>query len=180
MKRNKRVLVGLCLMGVTMLFSRGIDLRRGDIAPDFVLPDEAGREHRLSDFRGQPVVVYFYPKDDTPGCTKEACAFRDDYPRFEELGVRVFGISYDTPESHSRFKAKYDIPFTLLSDTDKSVAKSYGAAGLVFPKRVTFIIDGTGKISKVYEKVSVTTHSSEILEFLRGEQLARQGEKLGK
>ena len=152
-----------------MLFSKGIDLQPGDVAPDFVLEDESGVEHRLSDFQGQPVVVYFYPKDDTPGCTKEACAFRDDYPRFEELGVRVFGISYDTPKSHRRFKAKYDIPFTLLSDSDKSVAKSYGAAGLIFPKRVTFIIDESGKVSKVYEKVSVTTHSTEILDFLRAE-----------
>jgi peroxiredoxin Q/BCP len=159
----------LIVVGVIMLFSKGIELKPGDIAPDFVLTDESGVEHRLSDYRGKPVVVYFYPKDDTPGCTKEACAFRDDNPLFEELGVRVFGISYDTPESHRRFKAKYDIPFTLLSDSDKSVAKSYGAAGLIFPKRVTFIIDENGKISKVYEKVSVTTHSREILDFLRAE-----------
>ena len=80
-----------------MLFSKGIELRPGDIAPDFVLTDGSGEKHRLSDYRGKPVVVYFYPKDDTPGCTKEACAFRDDYPLFEELGVRVFGLSYDTP-----------------------------------------------------------------------------------
>ncbi|MDP7654188.1 MAG: peroxiredoxin [Candidatus Marinimicrobia bacterium] len=163
---KKLVSPALILVGVILLFSKGIDLQPGDSAPDFALTDESGVEHRLSDYLGKPVVVYFYPKDDTPGCTKEACAFRDDNPLFEELGVRVFGISYDSPKSHRRFKSKYDIPFTLLSDSDKTVAKSYGAAGLIFPKRVTFIIDEEGKISKVYEKVSVTTHSREILDFL--------------
>lgn len=173
----KRLVLSLLIFsGVNMLFAKNIELQLGDFAPNFALADDNGVEHRLSDYRGQPVVVYFYPKDDTPGCTKEACAFRDDYASYEELGIRVFGISYDTPESHSRFKSKYDIPFTLLSDTDKSVAKSYGAAGLIFPKRVTFIIDAEGKISKVYEKVSVTTHSSEILDFLRGNKQAGQGE----
>ncbi len=167
---NRLTLPGLFFFGMTMLFSKGIHLEPGDIAPDFVLADDSGVEHRLSDYRGQPVVVYFYPKDDTPGCTKEACAFRNDYTGFKELEVRIFGISYDMPESHRRFKAKYDIPFTLLSDTDKSVAKSYGAAGLIFPKRATFIIDESGKISKVYEKVSVTTHSREILVFLGTEK----------
>lgn len=137
----------------------------GDLAPDFTLPDEQGKPHTLSDYRGQNVVVYFYPKDDTPGCTKEACNFRDHFSAFRDRKIQILGISYDSAESHRQFKEKYALPFTLLTDEDKKVAEQYGAAGLFLPKRVTFLIDGEGRIVHIYEKVDVTTHGEEILRF---------------
>jgi peroxiredoxin Q/BCP len=144
-------------------------------APDFELQDEAGRTHRLSDYRGRPVVLYFYPKDDTPGCTKEACNFRDDYSVYEHAGVTILGVSPDTPKSHAKFKHKYDLPFTLLADTDHQVCETYGVWG---PKkfrgreykgvlRTTFLIGPDGTIQKVFEKVRPADHSAEILEALQ-------------
>ena len=155
----------IILMGITMLSGSDTTLSVGDDAPDFTLQDENSKAHTLSDYRGQRVVVYFYPKDDTPGCIKEACNFRDRFAGFENEKIKVFGISYDTPESHQRFKEKYDLPFTLLSDRDKKVAKTYGTDRPLVPKRMTFLVDEKGLIIKVYQKVSVTTHGEDILKF---------------
>lgn len=149
-------------------------LPAGTKAPDFTLPDENGEEHSLSDFRGKPVVLYFYPKDDTKGCTKEACGFRDDYSAYQEAGVEIVGVSPDSSKSHLKFKNKYDLPFTLLADTDHEVAEKYGVWGRkkfmgreydgIF--RTTFLIDAEGKIQKVFEKVKPAEHSAEILASL--------------
>lgn len=146
----------------------------GDQAPDFSLADEAGKMHRLSDYRGKPVVLYFYPNDDTPGCTKEACGFRDDYSAYEQAGVKILGVSPNTEQSHAKFKAKYELPFTLLADPEHEVLKLYGVwelkksfgrefEGVV---RTTFLIGGDGNILKVYKKVKPAKHSAEILSDL--------------
>lgn len=139
-------------------------LKVGDNAPDFKLMDDAGNLRSLSEFKGKKVVVYFYPKDDTPGCTKEACSFRDSYDIFSETGIIVLGISYDDPESHKKFKEKYNLPFILLSDEKKETAKAYGAYQMIVAKRMTFLIDETGKIVNIFDKVSVTEHAHEVLE----------------
>jgi thioredoxin-dependent peroxiredoxin len=135
----------------------------GYLAPDFTLNDENEQAHHLADYVGQDIVVYFYPKDDTPGCVKEACSIRDGYSLFEERKIKVFGISYDTAASHKKFKDKHNLPFTLLSDTSKSVAKQYGSAGLFLPKRKTFLINKEGLIFKTYNDVDVTSHADDIL-----------------
>ena len=135
----------------------------GQPAPDFSMVDQDGKTHKLSEYKGQKVVVYFYPKDDTPGCTKEACSIRDDYGLFEKNGIKVFGVSYDDSKSHKTFAEKYDLPFTLLSDSDKSVSKAYGTNGLFMASRKTFLIDEAGILRKIYENVTVTGHGAEIL-----------------
>jgi peroxiredoxin Q/BCP len=146
----------------------------GGPAPDFSLPDENGIIHSLSDYRGKPVVLYFYPKDDTPGCTKEACAFRDDYSDYERAGVTILGVSPDSPASHAKFKAKYGLPFTLLADEDRAVCRLYGVWG---PKkfmgrayegvlRTTFLIGPKGDLLRVFENVKPAGHSTEILASL--------------
>jgi thioredoxin-dependent peroxiredoxin len=150
-------------------------INAGTTAPDFTLQDETGTARSLSDFRGKPVILYFYPKDDTPGCTKEACAFRDDYSAYQEVGVDILGVSPDSPQSHKLFKEKYQLPFILLADEGHQVADLYGVWG---PKkfmgksyegvlRTTFLVDGQGKITKVYENVKPAEHSAEILEDLK-------------
>lgn len=143
-------------------------------APDFALPDDTGTMRRLSDFRGRAVILYFYPKDDTPGCTAEACNFRDDYSAYEKAGVMILGVSPDTPKSHAKFKAKYGLPFPLLADTDHKVAELYGVwepkkfmgkeyEGVL---RTTFLIGPDGVIKKVFENVKPAEHSHEVLEAL--------------
>ncbi|MGB9182246.1 MAG: thioredoxin-dependent thiol peroxidase [Pyrinomonadaceae bacterium] len=147
-------------------------LKEGDTAPDFVTRDEQGREVRLSDLRGQKVVLYFYPKDDTPGCTKEACSFRDASSDYEEKGIKVLGVSLDSEESHQAFASKYNLPFTLLADTDHSVSEKYGVYGeqrwgdktYMGVARKTFLIDEEGKIKKIFDKVNVEQHSDEVLD----------------
>jgi len=150
-------------------------LKTNSIAPDFTLADEANTPRKLSDFRGKLVVLYFYPKDDTPGCTTEACAFRDDYSAYDTAGAVILGISPDSPKSHTKFKAKFHLPFSLLSDEDHKVAELYGVLGLkkfmgreyegVF--RTTFIIAPDGTIKKVFEGVKPDGHSVEVLEALK-------------
>ena len=145
-------------------------------APDFGLPDETGTFRQLSDYQGKPVVLYFYPKDDTPGCTTEACNFRDDYSAYQDAEVEILGVSPDSPKSHTKFKQKYNLPFTLLSDEEHKVCERYGVWGRkkrygreydgVF--RTTFLIDPQGQIIKVYENVKPADHSAEILEALQG------------
>jgi peroxiredoxin Q/BCP len=147
----------------------------GALAPDFNLQDEAGTFRRLSDYRGSPVVLYFYPKDDTPGCTTEACNFRDGYGEFLRAGVVILGISPDPVKSHADFKAKFDLPFTLLADFDHKVCDMYQVWGRkkfmgreydgVF--RTTFVISPVGKIIKVFENVKPEGHSQEVLAALQ-------------
>ncbi len=149
------------IIGVSMASNN--DLKIGDQAPDFTLLDQYSIEQTLSAYIGKNIVVYFYPKDDTPGCTKEACSIRDNFALFEENDITVFGISYDSPKSHKKFAEKYKLPFTLLSDSDKSVAKSYNSNGFLMAKRNTFLINKYGKIFKIYKSVDVTEHTKNIL-----------------
>lgn len=145
------------------------ELTVGEPAPDFTLPDQTGKLISLSRFRGKKnVVVYFYPKDDTPGCTKEACSFRDDLAVFDSLNTVVLGISVDNPASHKAFTEKYDLTFTLLADTDKKVSKLYHTLSEKgYSKRHTFLVDKDGIIQKIYTKVDVTQHTGEIANFLK-------------
>lgn len=150
-------------------------LQIGDVAPAFTLPDQDGNSVSLSDFQGKRVVIYFYPKDDTPGCTKEACNFRNQWSRFEQHGIVVLGISKDGAASHSKFISKYSLPFTLLSDGEPCpVAESYGSYGLkkfmgreyMGMMRHTFVVDGEGRIEKAYLKVKAETMADTILSDL--------------
>lgn len=144
----------------------------GDTAPDFTLPDEEGREHTLSDCRGQKVVVFFYPKDGTTGCTKEACSFRDSYAAYEKHNIKVFGISNDGVDSHRKFKDKYDLTHTLLADPENTVPPLYDAYGKkkIFGnetegiKRTTYLLDEEGEIVKIFKKVKTEVHAEEVLE----------------
>ena len=147
----------------------------GKKAPNFSLPDENNQIRHLSDFRGRPVVLYFYPKDDTPGCTTEACGFRDDYSAYLKADLVVLGVSPDSPQSHTKFKEKYSLPFPLLADDGHKICDEYGVWG---PKkfmgrgyegvlRTTFLIDSNGRIAKVFENVRPAEHSAEVLEALK-------------
>ena len=151
-----------------------LKLKEGDKAPGFIALDQEGRKVSLSDFAGKNVVLYFYPRDDTPGCTKEACAFRDDFADFKKKGAVVLGVSTDSEKSHAKFVTKYRLPFTLLSDEDKKIVQAYGVWG---PKqfmgmkftgthRVTFLISPNGRIKKIWPKVKPTEHAQEVLTAL--------------
>ena len=150
-------------------------IETGQIAPEFSLKGDDGRVHTLEETGDTWTLLYFYPKDDTPGCTTEACAIRDVYDEFVELGVTVFGVSKDTITSHQAFKEKYNLPFTLLSDPDGEVAALYGAAqkkswfrkGSVGFSRISFLIDPAGTIARVYPKVDPAAHAFEILSDVR-------------
>ena len=146
-------------------------LGAGDPAPGFELVDQHGETHRLADYRGRWLVLYFYPKDDTPGCTTEACAFRDDIHVLKSLGVAVVGVSLDDVESHREFAEKYHLPFTLLSDSTGAVARQYGALtslGFVkFARRHTVIIDPEGRIARIYRRVRPKQHGGEVIADLR-------------
>jgi len=151
-------------------FSWGAELLKvGDVAPDFSVAASDGTMVRLKDYLGKgPVVFYFYPKDDTPGCTKEACSIRDDFAEFKNLNATVFGVSFDTAESHQKFVSKYKLPFVLLADTDKKIAVAYGVASekSLWASRITFVIDAQGKIARVFPKVSPAEHSAELRQAL--------------
>jgi peroxiredoxin Q/BCP len=142
----------------------------GDVAPDFDLPDASGKRVRLSDFRGRKaVVLYFYPKDDTPGCTKEACSFRDSYERFASTGAEVIGVSSDSEASHRKFAEKFHLPFTLLADGGGTVRKRYGVPATLglLPGRVTFVIDRDGVVRHVFNsQLQATRHVDEALAIL--------------
>ncbi|OGL62915.1 peroxiredoxin [Candidatus Uhrbacteria bacterium RIFCSPHIGHO2_12_FULL_47_12] len=150
-------------------------LKLGDKAPDFLLPDQLGKMHSLKDQKGKWVLLYFYPKDDTPGCTKEACSIRDNFPKFKKLGLVVFGASVDSSKSHAKFVQKYELPFTLLADDDKELVKAYGVWGkkkfmgreYMGTKRWSFLIDPKGKIIKIYEDVKPEKHVDEVLADLK-------------
>jgi peroxiredoxin Q/BCP len=143
----------------------------GDAAPSFHLQDQKGNWHSLEQYNGKWVVLYFYPKDDTPGCTKEACGFRDNIYAFEDLGAIILGISLDDVESHEDFAEKYSLPFSLLSDAEARTAKNYGVlkkmGPLTFAKRQTFIIDPSGNIARHYDSVDAGNHSKEVLADLK-------------
>lgn len=150
-------------------------IKEGVLAPDFELPDQDGQLRKLSDYRGKPVVLYFYPKDDTPGCTAEACSFRDDYHLYKQAGVEILGVSPDTVKKHTKFRTKYDLPFTLLADEGHKVCELYEVWG---PKkfmgraytgvyRTTFLIGADGQIVKVFENVKPAGHSQEVLAALK-------------
>lgn len=135
----------------------------GTIAPAFTVKDTNGNTVSLSDFAGKTVVLYFYPKDDTPGCTKEACSFRDATDEYKNKDIVVLGVSTDTEASHKKFTEKYSLSFPLLADVDKAITNAYDVDGGGYAKRVTYIIDGSGKIAQVYDKVKTDTHATDIL-----------------
>lgn len=137
-------------------------LKEGKKIIDFSLVDENNVMHKLSDYSSSRVLLYFYPKDDTPGCTKEACMITEVYDDFKKAGITVIGVSSDSPESHKKFKEKYNLPFILLSDPNKKVIKEYGAFSMLFTKRISYLID-RGIIIKIYPKVDPATHAMEIL-----------------
>lgn len=140
----------------------------GQAVKDFTLQNKENRTVSFSDFKGQKVVVYFYPKDDTPGCTKQACAFRDAYEGFRESKIEVIGISRDSVHSHQKFADKYLLPFILLADTDGTVIEAFGVKGILGTVRATFVIDERGVVEKVFEKASPDTNASDILAYLEG------------
>ncbi|MFN7928814.1 MAG: thioredoxin-dependent thiol peroxidase [Blastocatellia bacterium] len=153
-------------------------LNVGDKAPAFSLSDASGKTVKLADFKGKKVVLYFYPKDNTPGCTKEACGFRDDYEQTQQQNIEVIGISPDGQASHQKFIEKYVLPFTLLSDPDHAVMEKYGAWGekTMYGKKMqgvlrsTFVIDEQGKIAHIFRKVKTDTHSQDVLKVIEGLQ----------
>jgi len=149
-------------------------LSEGAPMPEFSLPDQNGRIFNSKDYIGKPLVIYFYPKDNTPGCTKEACSFRDSYGEYQKMGITVVGISADSPNSHEKFAKKFNLPFILLADTEKTVLRAFGAWGekKLYGKvyegviRSTFVIGPDGKVKKVFPKVSPEGHASEVLAFV--------------
>lgn len=155
-----------------------LKFQEGDPAPDFTLPDQHGRPHRLADYRGRWVLIYFYPKDDTPGCTKEACAIRDRFSDFEQQNAAVLGISTDPVRRHKKFAEKYTLPFTLLADENKEVVQLFGAWGRKKfmgreydgTHRISFLIDPEGRIARIYGKVKPAEHAGEVLNDLESLQ----------
>ncbi len=147
----------------------------GRKAPDFTLLDQDGNKVSLKDFSGKKVILYFYPKDNTSGCTKEACNFRDDFPKFKKTDAVILGVSPDSVSSHKKFAEKYNLPFTLLADEDKKVVEKYGVwkeksmygKKYMGVERTTFIIDEEGKIKKIFNKVKVDGHNTEVMESLK-------------
>lgn len=141
----------------------------GETAPDFSAPDHTGTQRSLSDFSGQRVVLWFYPKADTPGCSREGCGFRDLYAEFQAKGAEVLGVSYDSPADNAAFVEKYNFPYPLLSDTDQAIAKAYGAfdaGNASYPQRNTYVISGEGKLEQVLEGVNPKTHPKALLDTL--------------
>ncbi len=151
-------------------------LKEGSNAPAFTTTDTDGNTVKLKDLRGKKVVLYFYPKDDTPGCTKEACSFRDAFSDFKKKGITILGVSPDKQSAHQKFTEKYKLPFTLLSDTDHAIAEAYESWGekkfmgrtYLGVLRNTFLIDEKGKIKKIFEKVKPEEHASEVLDAFQG------------
>lgn len=145
---------------------------KGQQAPDFAGKDQNGNQVKLSDYRGKKVILYFYPKDDTPGCTKEACNLRDNYQELKNQGFEILGVSVDDEASHQKFIDKYDLPFTLIADTDKEIVNQYGVWGeknmygkkFMGTNRWTYIIDEEGKIEHIFKKVKSADHTAQILE----------------
>ena len=151
-------------------------LSPGELAPDFTLPESGGGTRSLHDLRGKKVILFFYPKDNTSGCTKEACGFRDSYAEYQGVNAEILGISPDAVKSHDKFAAKYNLPFPLLADTDHQVSEAYGAWGQksLYGKkymgmlRTTYLIDAEGKVEQVWTKVKPAGHASEVLAAVNG------------
>src|SRR5208282_549215 len=164
-------LLGVMVLLVGRMAQAGEVPKVGEVAPDFNLPDQHGQMHTLKEFAGKWLVLYFYPKDDTPGCTQEACAFRDDLHQLTDLGAQVVGISVDDSNSHAEFALKYHLPFPLLADKTTEVAERYGVLMnmllIKVARRYTFLIDPQGRINKVYDKVETSRHSREIIEDMK-------------
>ena len=159
----------LALLGLHNV--QAAELAIGSAAPKFTLPDQESKTHTLAEYRGRWVVLYFYPKDDTPGCTTEACNFRDDLPALRALNVQILGISLDDTKSHALFAEKYRLPFPLLADTEGDVARAYGSLWSIGPlriaKRYTFVIDPEGRVAKIYRNVKPADHSRELQHDLK-------------
>ncbi len=179
MKLRRRALCQL-LAGSAALGVGGAQaaaLEPGQAAPTFTLPDQDGKTRQLADWRGKWLVLYFYPKNDTPGCTTEACNFRDDWLLLQELGAAVVGVSVDTSAAHAAFAQKYKLPFPLLADAQGEVAALYGALSdwwlFRFAKRQTFIVDPQGRIARIYRSVDSDRHSAEIVADLKQLQQSR-------
>ncbi len=150
-------------------------LEAGAIAPIFSAKDQEGKDVKLDEYLGRKVILYFYPKDDTPGCTAEACAFRDNLPKFQKIGVDVLGVSVDDERKHRKFADKFQLPFRLVADTDRKIVESYGVWGLkkfmgreyMGTNRVTYLVDEQGVIEKVWPKVKPAEHAEEVLDYLQ-------------
>ena len=174
----RRALFGaLAALGLPAAYAA--ELAAGSAAPAFTLKDQESKIHALADYRGHWVVLYFYPKDDTPGCTTEACNFRDDLPALRALNVQILGVSVDDSRSHARFAEKFHLPFPLLADTDGTVASAYGSLWSIGPlriaKRHTFLIDPDGRIAKIYRTVKPSAHSHELQQDLKELQKGSSG-----
>ena len=160
------------LLGLVMFGASANELTTGSVAPEFRLLDQYGQPHSLAEYRGRWVVLYFYPKDDTPGCTKEACAFRDDIRQLKRMNVALLGVSLDSVDSHRGFAEKYSLPFPLLADPGGEVAGAYGAlwslGPIRFARRHSFIIDPHGHIARIYRSVQPGGHSDEVIQDLAG------------
>ncbi len=183
MKRFISIMSAIIFVSAAVLLCSGPEsqaeqVQAGDPAPDFELRDQNGQMHSIEDYRGDWVALYFYPKDDTPGCTTEACEFRDNIFAFKSADCQILGVSLDDEESHKEFSEKYDLPFPLLADTAGTTADAYGVKtrmlGMTVAKRQTFLIDPEGNIAKHYAKVDPDTHSQQVLadlEALKAKEL---------
>ena len=160
------ILIALLSATINSLFSEKHSLTIGELAPDFKLSDQDGNIVSSDEFNGRRSVIYFFPYADTPGWVKEACGFRNIFEEFQKNNIFVYGVSYNNLSALKKFKIKYNLPFSFLSDEKKIVTKSFGADGLFTPKRMTFVIDGNGKIEKIYKKVNINTHAETILKDL--------------
>lgn len=142
----------------------------GESAPDFTLISSQGNSVNLSDFKGRKIVLYFFPKSDTPGCTKQSCSFKDAYDIYKEKNIVILGINYDYPKTLEAFRSKYNLPFILLSDSEKKVSSVYGAysspLNILYPKRITFLINENGVITDILNNVNVTTHAQDIIDLI--------------
>lgn len=160
----KNAIIFLLLIGLVGCSKPQLSLKEGDPAPDFTLLSDDGKAVSLSALKGKPVVLYFYPKDFTPGCTKEACAFRDAFSAFQAAGVEVLGVSVDDVQSHQKFKSEHNLNFKLLADTEKKVSTAYGVLNAMgMSSRVTFLIDREGKIKRIFKEVKPDEHAGEVL-----------------
>jgi peroxiredoxin Q/BCP len=162
------ITLGICMNIFSLTAQCALSV--GSQAPDFALPDQADKVRTLNEFKGKYVVLYFYPKDNTPGCTKQACQLRNNFDEFKKQNIVILGINYDSPKVHKRFAQQHNLPFTLLSDSNKLVAKQYGAKSwwfLPFPSRMTFVIDPQGAICAILPKVDVNTHATKVLSLIQ-------------
>lgn len=169
--------VAISVIALRPRIARAAMLKEGDVAPPITTQMVSGDQvapFSLADYRGRKVILYFYPKDDTPGCTREACAFRDGFARFQQAGLAVLGCSIDSLDAHRAFIKKYNLPFPLLLDPDRKIATAYGAANgipiLGLDRRITYVIDENGKIAKLYPSVDPSTHAGQIIADLHADQ----------